>query len=91
MLLKGNYSFTIFFMNRCTRKRKFSRFAPEIIWSNVMSREKALIIGHEQRKKSEVLVNRLVHLNNASLFVITKERSQYISRLENVGIGQYGN
>ena len=74
-------------MNRCTRTR--IRFAHEIIWSNVMSREKALIIGHERRKDAEVLVDSLAHLNTASLFVITKEKSQYISRLENVGIGQY--
>ena len=33
----------------------------EIIWSNVMSREKALIIGHEQPKDTEVLVNSLIH------------------------------
>ena len=58
-----------------------------------MSREKALIIGHERPKDTEVLVNNLAHLNTASLFVITKQRNQYISRLENVGtcIGQYEN
>ena len=51
-----------------------------------MSRGKALIIGHERPKGTEVLVNSFAHLNTASLFVITKHRSQYISRLENVGI-----
>ena len=70
---------------------QFSRFAHEINWSNVMSREKALIIGHKRSKDSEILVNSLGHLNTESLFVITKQRSQYIRRLENVGIDQYEN
>ena len=65
----------------------FSRFAHKMIWSNAMSAENALIIGHERPKDNEVLVNCLAHLNTASLFVITKQRSQ----LDNVGIGQYEN
>ena len=56
-----------------------------------MSREKALIIGYEGPTDTEVLVKSLAHQNTASLFVTTKQRSQYISRLENVGIGQYEN
>ena len=54
-----------------------------------MSIEKTLNIGHERPKDTEVLVNSLSHLNTASLSVITKQRSQYISRLENVSVGQY--
>ena len=56
-----------------------------------MSREKALIIGHERPEDTEVLVNYLAHMNTASMFLITKQRNQYISRLENVDIGQYEN
>ena len=47
------------------------------------------IIGHARPTDTEVLVNCLAHLNTVSLIVITKQRSQYISRLENVSIGQY--
>ena len=74
-----------------TSLTQFSRFAHEIICSNVMSGQKALIIGHERPEDTKGLVNSLAHLNTASLFVITKQRSQYISRLENVGMGQYKN
>ena len=81
MLLKGNYSFTLFFHEPLHEKTKlsvtqFSRFAYEIIWSNVMSREKALIIGYEDPTHTEVIVKNLTHLNTASLFVTTKQRSQ---------------
>ena len=55
-----------------TSLTQFSRFAHEMIWSNVMSREKALIIGHERPKDSEILVKSLAYLKTASLFVLTK-------------------
>ena len=92
MILKGNYSFT-FFNEPLHEQTKisftqFSGFGHELIWSNVMSREKALIIGHERPTNTEVLVNCLAYLNTAPLFNITKQRSQYISRIENVGICQ---
>ena len=54
-----------------------------------MSREKALTIEYERPKDTEVSVNSLAQccLKTASLFVMPV----YISRLENVGIGQYEN
>ena len=66
-------------MHEKTKKSltQFSRFAHEIVWSNVMSREKAIIIGNERPKDTEVLVNNIALLNTASLFIITKQRSQY--------------
>ena len=33
---------------------QFSRFAHEMVWSKVMSREKTLIIGHERRKDTKI-------------------------------------
>ena len=62
-----------------TSLTQFSRFAHEIIVSTVMSRAKALIIGHGRPEDTEVLVNSLAHLKTVSLFVITTQRSQYKS------------
>ena len=64
-------------MKTKTSLTQFSRFAHEIIWSKVMSREKALTIGYERPKDTEVSVNSLAQccLNTASLFVMPVYKS----------------
>ena len=56
---------------------QFSRFAHEIIWSKVMSREKALTLGYERPTDTEVSVNSLAQccLNTASHFVMPVYKS----------------
>ena len=74
-----------------TSLTQFSRFVHEMAWSEVMSREKTIIKEHKRRKDTETSVIINCCLNTVLRFFITKQRSQYISRLENVGIGQYEN
>ena len=48
------------------------------------------MIEHERRKDTEATVIIIVSEHCIVVFIM-KQRSQYISRLENVGIGQYEN
>ena len=72
MFLKGSYSFFLFFGlndargNENVTHHMFS-FLHEMVWSKVMSREKAIIIEHERRKDTEACHNHCC-LNTALCF-----------------------